>query len=232
MKTGSRRVARRALGAIVVGLIFGVLAREAAAESCGPHPAQVNFRFDIPKPTIDNTRPQPELQRLGQTRETQDHEGLILGLYVAEMGIEGQAQFKITTNGSSACVQVAAVDVRYFLQNRRIYIVNTWKSGSCPYTAILGHERKHEATDERILREKTPIAKRRIADALSYASTAPVPLSQRDAQQKRLAKIVEDALKKSTSEMLDARKAAQHAVDAGREYQRVADSCTQFRQPS
>jgi hypothetical protein len=218
---------------MTVGLLVSALPSIAtAAGTCGPHPAAVKLSYDTPKPVIDNTRPQPELQRMGQKRDTQDHGGLILGLYMAEMGWQEQPRFRISTNGGSACVLVDEVNVRFILQNRTIYIVNTWKSGTCPYTAILAHERKHESTDEKVLREKTPIAKRRIADALSYASTAAVPASQVEATKQRLAKLVEDVLRKFTDEMIAARTTEQRAVDAGLEYKRVADSCTQFRQPA
>jgi hypothetical protein len=228
-----RHVARCAVAAATICVVGAALPTIAeAADRCGSHPATINFSYDTPKPVVDNTRPQPELQRMGQKRDTQDHEGLILGLYAAEMGWQEQPRFRISSNGASACVLVDQVTVKFILQKRTIYIVNTWKSGTCPYTAILAHERKHESTDERIFREKTPIAKKRIADALSYASTASVPVSQVEATKQRLAKVIEDTLRKFTEEMVAARTTAQRAVDAGLEYKRVADSCTQFRQPS
>jgi hypothetical protein len=233
MSTGYRRIARCALAAVaILGLGAALPTIAAAAERCGPHPAAINFSYDTPKPAIDNTKPQPELQRMGQKRDTQDHEGLILGLYAAEMAWQEQPRFRISSNGASACVLVDQINVKFILQKRTIYIVNTWRSGTCPYTAILAHERKHESTDERIFREKAPIAKKRIADALSYASTASVPTSQVETTKQRLAKLIEDTLRKVTEEMVAARTTAQRAVDAGLEYKRVADSCTQFRQPS
>jgi hypothetical protein len=230
MKTGYQRIVRCALAALVLSVLS---ATAEAAEGCSTHPAaQIKFTYETPKPAIDNTKPQPELQRMAQKRDTQDHKGVIVGLYIAEMGLEGTTQFRVVTKGSTVCVSMAEVDVTFFLRQRTIYIVNTWKSGSCPYTAILGHERKHETTDERVFRDKTPIAKKRIADALSLAPYVAVPVSQTEDQERLLTKIVQDVVTKFSAEMEKSRADAQRAVDAGGEYQRITDSCVQFRRPA
>jgi hypothetical protein len=228
---GRHRTVRAALtGAVVVlGLAH---APDVAAAICEAKAPTVNFVFDMPKPKLDNTLSQPELQQLANKFETETHGGRTLGLYSTKIRIPFTMKTKMVTAGDTVCMSVVEIEVRVSLQDRRIYVIKEWKPGTCPYTSILAHEEKHRSVDDTVFRERATIAKRKIADAVVRIGTISVAKSQTNAAQDRLGKLVEESLSKITMDMVEARNQAQRNVDAGLEYSRVAASCQQFRAPS
>lgn len=206
------------------------IASPAAAQTCEAAKLTVAIVHGMPEPTLDNTLSQPELQALAPPAR---HGGRTQGLYRARIELGYTAQTRITDlrrePASPVCVSLASVEVRVMLRERRIYVAREWKPGTCAYTAILDHERKHQAVDEELVRRYEPRIRQAIESAVAKAGPLAVLAAQREEAQDRLAKAMEAAVAQVFNELSEEQKDRQADVDAGLEYARVTDSCSAFR---
>lgn len=220
----------RAIPTGIAAVAAAGIASPAAAQNCAAAKPTVAIVHGIPKPTLDNTLSQPELQALAPPAR---HGGRTQGLYRARIEIGYTAQTRITDlrkePASPVCVSLASVEVRVSLRERRIYVAREWKPGTCAYTAILDHERKHQAVDEELVRRYEPRIRQAIESAVAKAGPLAVLATQREEAQDRLAKAMEAAVAQVFNELSEEQKDRQADVDAGLEYARVTDSCSAFR---
>jgi hypothetical protein len=228
--SGRRKIlAALAWATVLLGLTHSQ-ALAAPPPNCAAKAPTIDFIFDFPAPVLDNTLSQPELQRLADSSGIERHGGRTLGLYWLKLGVPFTMNVRGVTSGDTVCMSVADISVRIVAQERRIYVMKEWKEGTCPYTSILAHERKHQAVDDKLLRERAAIAKRKIAEAVARIGVVSVAKSQQASAQERLKTLVNDSIvKQVTEQILDVRKKAQADVDAGLEYSRVSASCREFR---
>jgi hypothetical protein len=223
------RFAGRAAGASILFMSTpGVPDVQAAALACGhPEPA-VRVDASLPQPVLDNSKPQRAIQALAPGY----HGGRTIGLYFAEVSAKVEMQFRAAwlSRASSACVFITGVDVRFAMPTRRIYVASEFWPGTCQYGAVLAHERKHEAADDRLIREHAPRIQQAVRDAVMSLSPLEAPANQRGAAQARLQKAVQAAFDKTWAAFQAERSEAQRQVDAGLEYARVTASCPDWSQ--
>ena len=199
----------------------------ASAETCKANAPVVTVGVDLPEPVIDNTLPQREIQALSPGY----HGGRTVGLYSAR--IEAQSVSRIREVGlalerAPTCLSITAVEVHLTMPARRIYVSKELKPETCAYAAVLGHERKHQRTDDDALREHTQRIRRAIERAVIDAGARQVLPADRERARAVLTEVVQAAFKNAFDALQSERTALQAQVDAGLEYARVTASCSDW----
>ena len=224
MAAGTRReFLRFAVNAGAAALLLTPLPSvEATVPACGNVQPPVHVDTSLPEPILDNSQPQRAIQSLAPGY----HGGRTIGLYSAEVEARIQTHFRsVGVKGASlACLFVTGVDVDIVMPKRRIYVSSELWPGTCPHTAVLEHERKHEATDDRAIRIHAPRIRQAIQDALKQVP-AQVSAEEHDAAQRRVDRVIRSAFDKAWVAFIADRSDLQRQVDAGLEYARVAASC-------
>jgi hypothetical protein len=216
------RFAGSAAGVSVVSTLLAPAA-EAAARACDHAAPVVHVDASLPDPVLDNSQPQRAIQALAPGY----HGGRTVGLYYAELQAKIETRFRSFALGrpSPACLSITTVNVALTMPTRRIYVASELSPGSCPHTAVLGHERKHQATDDLAIRKHTRRLQREIQDAVVGAGPLEASADQQGAAQARLEKVVRSAFDQAWSAFQAERSELQRLVDAGLEYARVTASC-------
>jgi len=206
-------------------LILGIAcwAAPLAAASCPAGAAQITLDASATEPTIDNDLTQPALQALAGGAH---HQGRTQGLYRAEFALRSRIDFARTSQGDGACVWIEKLAVELAIVERKIYVVRKRRPGSCAYESVLAHERKHQAVDDALMREETPLIRQELEAALAaLPPVAPVPPTEEHAARARLATAVKAALARALKTLDAERKVRQAAIDTPLEYRRVAAAC-------
>lgn len=190
----------------------------------------MHLNVSVPEPVLDNSKPQRAIQALNPGY----HGGRSVGLYSAEIQAKVETRFRsLGFRGGKAaptCLTISAVDVRIVMPTRRIYVASELWPGTCPHTAVLEHERKHEATDDHAVRKYAPRIQQAIQDAVASVGPLQVSAEEHEAAQARLARTVQSAFDKAWAAFMAERSELQRQVDAGLEYARVTASCPDWSQ--
>lgn len=204
-------------------------AAQAATLVCTRAAPAVRVNVHMPDPILDSSQPQRAIQALASPGY---HGGRTVGLYYAEMSAKLQTQFRSQwlSRATPACVYVSAVDLDIAMPMRRIYVASELWQGTCPYSAVLGHERKHQAADDLVVSKHTPRLQQAIRDAILDVGQLDVSENGREAVQARLQRTVKSAFDKAWAAFQAERNELQRQVDAGLEYARVTASCPDWSQ--
>ncbi len=208
---------------VIVALAVAPAWPAQATLACPASRPEVAVTTRLADPVIDNTLPQPALQKLAGKAY---HGGRTLGLYRAELKARWRIRFGRRDADGKTCRWIEAVAIEIFAPERRIFIVHARPPGTCWYDSVLAHERKHQAADEAVVAEYAPRLERDVARAIAaLPPAAPMPAAQAAAAPQRLAAPVQAALKQALRALDATRRARQGAIDNPREYRRVAAAC-------
>jgi hypothetical protein len=128
--------------------------------------------------------------------------------------------------GAWVCLWIDKLALSLTVSPRRIYVVRERSPGTCPYNAVLAHERKHQAVDDELFNQSVPWLRHRIEKAiLDLPREQPTMASEVPATQAKLNKVMSDAMRSAVADMMAERKLRQSRVDDPREYQRVGAAC-------
>lgn len=191
-----------------------------AAISCPPSPAAVEVVGAIDPPRIDNTVPQPALQRIAGQRRA----GRALGLYTARLEAHWTIALGHREEGGESCRWIDRVVVTLSMPSRVIYIIRERRPGSCAYTSVLAHEREHQATDAAVIEAYRPRLRAAVADAIQSLPAATLTASGPGAAE-QLAAPISAALARAFGALKREREARQKQVDTPAEYRRVNAAC-------
>lgn len=216
----ARTIWRDAAAALALVMLA---AAPAEALTCPPPRPTVRLSLDIAAPALDNTLPQPALQRLAGARH---HGGRTQGLYRGDIRTRWQTRITERRSAGLVCRSIDEVVIDITVAPRTIYVARERRPGTCPYESVLAHERKHQAADDAVIAEFAPRLKRRVARAVAALPTrAPVPPGQSAAVERRLTAAVERAVNDELRALEAARHARQAAIDTPGEYRRVGAAC-------
>ena len=215
--------ARRTLALCLGAAALIATASTRAQPACLAATPDVAVQLDLPSPTIDNSLPQPALQVLAGKRY---HGGRTLGLYQVQLEASFNIQLAQHDAEAESCIAVDRVRLRIEMPRRTIYVVRARQPGTCAYDSVLAHERKHEATDNAVLRSEIPSLKRDIGAALrALPSARRVPLGDAASARESLMRAARAAIEREAKHLFDLRAARQAAIDTPQEYRRVRAAC-------
>jgi hypothetical protein len=195
-----------------------------AAPGCPATAAPVRINLSLPPPVLDNSLPRAAIQ----LKSPHSHGGHTVGLYIGTLKSSLAIDFRTLTMPGRSCVAVAGATINLGIADRRIYLAQEWPAGSCPYRAILEHERKHQAADDRALKNGAQAMRAEIGAAIGSLGPLLVPSSAEKSARQRLFDAVNSAFHAGTARLLLDQGRLQQEVDAGFEYARLTASCSEF----
>jgi len=203
--------------------LVALAAAPAEALTCPVSHPRVQLSVDVAAPVIDNTLPQPALQRLAGASH---HGGRTQGLYRGGIRTRWQTRIGGRQLAGLACRWIDEVTITMTAAARTIYVARERRPGTCPYDSVLKHERRHQAADDAVIAEFAPRLKRRVARAIAaLPPPAPLPPGDAAAVERRLTAAVERAVHDELRALEAARRARQAAIDTPGEYRRVGAAC-------
>jgi hypothetical protein len=147
------------------------------------------------------------------------------GLYTSSLQHQLELRFAIHTDRRDACISIDLVRAEVGFRSRTIHIARDYGVGTCEAGAILDHERKHVATDERLLHQELPQLRSGLDRMARSFAVAPVPLARVEQVQERMKADLNGELQRLIEAFHKRRDAAQAAIDAPAEYERVRRLC-------
>lgn len=211
------------IGLAALALIWG---GPAVALDCRRPNAAIEVTFQTSEPTIDNTLPQPELQRISRGPHYGSRPP---GLYRGELSARENLRLAWRSEGDEVCVRVDRVRIEVTLRERKIWVIRERKPGTCEYDAVLGHERKHQAVDDSMLQEAGERLRQAVAAAIDALPARAIPSFERPAAEAHAAETVAAAFRATMGEILRDRDARQLGVDTPQEYRRIGAACDPMR---
>jgi hypothetical protein len=108
--------------------------------------------------------------------------------------------------------------------NPVIYVVNEFPSGSCEHNTVLEHERKHVATDRRIVNKYAREIGVEVQKAVNRAGAlGPYRTSEIVSVRKRMSNHIRSAIKSMELNLYEEQTRAQQAVDSREEYDSISN---------
>jgi hypothetical protein len=215
--------AARAFAALPLLGAVALAAAPAEAATCPAARPTVTLSVDTAEPSIDNTLPQPALQRLAGASH---HGGRTQGLYRGSIRTRWRTRIAAQPMAGLVCRSVDEVAITMTIAPRTIYVTRERRPGTCSYDSVLNHERKHQAADDAVIAEFAPRLKQQVARALAaLPPPAPVRSSEAAAVDRRLTASVERTVNAELRALAAARKSRQAAIDTPGEYSRVRAAC-------
>lgn len=203
--------------------VVALAAPPAEALTCPAAHPMVQLSVDVATPAIDNTLPQPALQRLAGASH---HGGRTQGLYRGGIRTRWRTRIAERRMAGLVCRWIDEVAITIIAAPRTIYVTRERRPGTCPYDSVLQHERKHQAADEAVIAEFAPRLKETVARAIAaLPPPAPVPAGEAAAVERRLTAAVAHAVNDELRALAAERHARQVAIDTAGEYRRVAAAC-------
>ncbi len=152
------------------------------------------------------------------------HEHVPLGLAKADVTYQISIQARVTSlpNGSF-CVSLVEADIEYAFADTAIYIASEIPVGTCMFSKVEEHERRHVAVDAQLLREWHF----RLQQEADYAvrDLGPIWSYNQEQAMEELKSRLRSSLQESSKTMLGERSRRQAQVDTRMEYDRISRAC-------
>jgi hypothetical protein len=213
---------RFAIVLLAIALGLSGAAPAPAAPACAAPPPAVTVKVNLADPVIDNSLPQPALQKIAGPAY---HGGHTLGLYRAEYRASWTTRLGERSSAGETCRWIESVAIEIATPKRTIYVIRERKPGTCYYESVLAHERKHEAADDAVVAAYLPRLEQEVRAAAAAAPSQPGAGRDGTAARRRLLAPVEAAIKRGLVELDEARRARQSRIDTPQEYRRVGAAC-------
>jgi hypothetical protein len=207
---------------VALVLLFSLAAMPAMSLTC-PRPAAPDIQVvDISEPVaIDRSKGIAELTFLRRPGPGLHSNGL----YTSTLQHRLELRFNIARDRHLACIAVEQVRAEAGFRDRTIHIARNYTVGTCEAGAILDHERRHVAADERLFQQELP-ALRTVLDRTARGAVAgPIPVGRVEEVQAKLTERLRTDFELAISAFNKRRDAAQGAIDVPTEYDRVQRLC-------
>ncbi len=196
----------------------------AAAVVCGDAAFAAEISVDVKqtfaKPTTAHTLSLREIRKKSGKENT-------TGLTETRFEATYEARFQLEESGGRWCVKSATADVAIGYTSVTIQIPREYERGSCPYEAVLEHEKKHVAAAREVVKKVGPQVARFVGEAYRNGGPrycGPSVERARDAAM--------SAIKTGVSKVRDRAQSVseslQGAIDTPDEYRRVTASCASW----
>jgi TPR repeat protein len=184
-------------------------------------PYHVNVEIEFPEPRIDHTHSIAELGRISGL----GHNVRALGLMKPELVIETRPRAQGLPSGDKFCFWITGFDVSLRYRSVDVFVAKEYPVGSCPYKAILAHEREHVSVSRKNLEEFAPRVRRTLKSMRIPTGQAPAMVVSAKQARKEVKAISDELLQPIYKDMMKSLVAAQKVVDTPQAYARVQRKC-------
>ncbi len=152
---------------------------------------------------------------------------MVGGLTKSNMNGKYQAQFYTHVNNQTGATCLAITSFTYTIEySPVIYIASDFKSMGCRYSQTLAHEKRHVATDKRVIEKYLPDMKREITRLVKkMPAQGPYPREKVEEQQQRILQDVALVTKPYMDQLIALRRTEQAKIDTVENYKRDTALC-------
>ncbi len=214
----------RPCGAILAALSLMAATEVLAASDCPGDPAigyDIELKIDIPEPRLHHNLGTAELDR----RAPHGPGTRVLGL--ADTGLEfGWAvRFEWQPQGAGSCFWVRRTELAIRHPSPDIYVAREYRRGSCPYRAILAHERQHMSTSRAQINRFLPRLRWVLTSLRIPTGGRPIFVSSAEAAKTEVRALMKELAEPLFREIGQALRAAQAKLDSAASYRRLRKAC-------
>lgn len=217
-------------------IMAGYIQLAAADISCKPRKTPlVTVQATDTNVRYDHSKSRGELEKFNSDtvspygKEVRTHVG---GLMSGEVSISQSINFmqEIFPRFNSGCLYINNIKVRINIRPV-IYISSEHSKTGCMYRAIMEHERKHVAVDQKIVGKYTRLIRERLVAEIRAmpAAYGPHMSGHMEAAQDRVQLHLQKIIRDYSSQMSRERLKLQQDVDTLEEYERVQAKCRGMR---
>jgi hypothetical protein len=184
-------------------------------------PYDINVKIEFPEPRIDHTHSIAELGKISGL----GHNVRALGLMKPELVIETRPRARLLPVGDMFCFWITRFDVSLRYRSVDVFVAKEYPVGSCPYNAILAHEREHVGVSRRNLKKFAPRVRRTLTSLRIPTGKAPAMVVSAKQARKEVKAIANELLQPIYKDMMKTLVGAQKVVDTPQAYARVRRKC-------
>ena len=205
----------------------GALALRMPSKCAGGFPNadyDINVKTIFPQPRINHSLSIAQLGKLSGL----GHNTRTLGLMKPDLIIETRPRAQGLKVGDKFCFWITGFDVNLRYRRVDVFVAKEYPVGSCPYRAILAHEREHVRVSKRNLEEYAPRIRQALTSLLIPTGRDPALVASAAEARVNVEGISKELLQPLYKEMLNSLMVAQQTVDSPHEYARVRRQCSNW----
>lgn len=196
----------------------------AVAGPCEPQAGpeyRVDVTIEVPPVGIHRDLSRAELGEMAYHGPTDR----ILGLTASRLEPRASAHFRSQPLGDGYCIWVEAVHVVLRYSALDIYIASEYEPTSCPYQAILAHEKRHEKVARHDLKGYVQVIRSALSSLSIPKARSPLYVESEEAGKAKTRRILKTLLAPIHEKMSATMDQAQARVDSVEEYRKVRTQC-------
>ncbi len=198
-----------------------------AATDCPGDPGighDIELKIDIPEPRLHHDLGIAELDRKVPHGPGQR----VLGL--AETGLElgWSVRFEWQPRGAGYCFWVRRTELAIRHPSPDIYVAREYRRGTCPYQAILAHERQHMSASRTQIDRFLPRLRRVLTSLRVPTGARPIFVTSAEAAKTEVRALMKELAEPLFREMSQALRAAQAKLDSPASYRRLRKQCKRW----
>ncbi len=185
---------------------------------------EIELAIDLPKPRLNHDLGIAELGRKAPHRPGKR----VLGL--ADTGLEfgWGVRFEWQAWGDGFCFWVRRTVLTIRHPSPDIYVAREYRRGSCPYRAILGHERQHMNVSREQINRYLPRLRWVLTSLQIPTGGRPVFVDSAEAAKREIRALMKGLAEPLFREMTAALRAAQAKLDSAASYRSLRKSCNRW----
>ncbi len=152
----------------------------------------------------------------------------VLGVTASRLEAETVTYFGGRTADGGVCLWVERIHLELRYSALDIYVASEYAPTSCPYKAILRHERKHEEVARRHLKGYIEQIRSALSSLTIPKARGPMFAASLEAGQAKVRSVLERLLEPVAEKIRRTMSEAQAKVDSRGEYQRVRRQCNSW----
>ncbi len=222
---GMMRTCGVVLAALSLIAATEVLAASAQATAdCPGDPGidhDIELKIDIPKPRLHHDLGIAELGR----RAPHGPGKRVLGLADTALEFGWAVRFEWQPRGAGYCFWVRRTELAIRHPSPDIYVAREYRRGSCPYRAILAHERQHMNTSRAQINRFLPRLRWVLTSLRIPTGDRPIFVTSAEAAKTEIRALMKELAESLFREIGQALRAAQAKLDSPASYRRLRKAC-------
>ncbi len=218
------RIGSRTLAVLLAMATFGA---PAAAQECAgsrEFPYDIELKIDIAEPRLHHDLGIAELDRKARHRPG----SRVLGLADIALEFGWAVRFEWQAQGAGYCFWVRRTELSVRHPSPDIYVAREYRRGSCPYRAILAHERQHMSASREQIDRYLPRLRWVLTSLRIPTGERPIFVTSPDAAKTEVRALMKDLAEPLFREMSQALRAAQAKLDSPASYRRLRRKCKRW----
>ena len=209
---------------LLAALLLMISTEVLAASDCPGDPGigyDIELKIDIPEPRLRHDLGIAELNREAPHRPGQR----VLGLAATGLEFGWAVRFEWQPWGAGYCFWVRRTEMAIRHPSPDIYVAREYRRGSCPYRAILAHERQHMSTSRKQIDRFLPRLRWVLTSLRIPTGARPIFVTSAEAAKSEVRALMKELAEPLFREIGQALRKAQAKLDSPASYRRLRKKC-------